>query len=790
MSLLTASRQARMSLRLIPRLNSRVAISEFHSSGLHLKRATRPKKKPLSKETLDEMKKRKSGKSSNDSEKSMEDIFGVMQRIHKDAKNKNMPFFMRRTSTNEKDNASKSRKNEEKNQEEQENNKQDEEEESSSSYNKRSSSSGAPPGFKRIEFTMNANQFMLGLLGMYIVYSILSSAETYQEITWQDFKTQYLDRRLVQKLTVVNKNLVRVTTANGERDAIYFTIGSVESFERHLEEAQKSLGIRVEDRVPVVYVEEGSLLASLFSFAPTFLLLGFLYWMTRRTGSRGGIGGGIFGMGESKAKLFNKMTDVKVKFDDVAGMEEAKEEIVEFVTFLKHPKKYEDLGAKIPRGAILSGAPGTGKTLLAKATAGEADVPFFSVSGSEFIEMFSGVGASRVRDLFSKAKKAAPSIIFIDEIDAIGKSRNQAMKGGGNDEREATLNQLLVEMDGFDSDAHVVVLAGTNRPDVLDSALLRPGRFDRHIHIDTPTLDGRKAIFEVHLAKIKYDSQIKQLSGKLAAMTPGFAGADIANCCNEAALIAARTDSDKVEMKHFEQAIDRVIAGLERKSRALRTDKRRIVAYHEAGHAICGWFLKYADPLVKVSIIPHGEAALGYAQYLPPDQYLISEDQFMDRMTMALGGRVSEELNFDTITLGGSDDFKKITDMATMMVTQLGMSKSLGQVNLSRQQESLQKPYSENTGRIIDEEIRRIVREAHKRCSDLLTEKKDEVAVVAEELLKNEILTRQDMIRLLGPRPFPERNDAFDKYLSDDLEQLTKPNHNKPDSFTNPQPAA
>jgi AFG3 family protein len=501
------------------------------------------------------------------------------------------------------------------------------------------------------------------------------------------------------------------------------------------------------------------------------------------------MGGGIFGMGESRAKLFNKMTDVKVKFDDVAGMEEAKEEIVEFVKFLKHPKKYEDLGAKIPRGAILSGAPGTGKTLLAKATAGEADVPFFSVSGSEFIEMFSGVGASRVRDLFAKAKKAAPSIIFIDEIDAIGKSRSQAMRGGGNDEREATLNQLLVEMDGFDSDAHVVVLAGTNRPDVLDSALLRPGRFDRHIHIDTPTLDGRKAIFEVHLGKIKYDADIKQLSGKLAAMTPGFAGADIANCCNEAALIAARTDSEKVEMKHFEQAIDRVIAGLERKSRVLRTDKRRVVAYHEAGHAICGWYLKYADPLVKVSIIPHGAAALGYAQYLPPDQYLISEEQFMDRMAMTLGGRVSEEINFDTITLGGSDDFKKVTDMATMMVTQLGMSKALGQVNLSRQQESLQKPYSENTGRIIDQEIRRIVREAHKRCTDLLTEKKEQVTIIAEELLKNEMLTRQDMIRLLGTRPFPERNDAFDKYLTDDLEQLNKSGP-KPDSYPNPQPAA
>jgi AFG3 family protein len=772
-----------MTFKAVPRLST-VLAAEFHSSGLNFKRATRQRKKLPSEETMNEIKKRKSTNKDSKDQKSMEDIFDVMQRIQKDAKNKNIPFFIRRVDVNE-ESAKKSKKNEEKPKEEQE--KKDEEDEAQESP--KGSSSDTPPGYKRIEFSMSANQIMLGLVGMYIAYSFLSSSDGYQEITWQDFKTQYLDRRLVQKLTVVNKNTVRVSTVNGERDAIYFTIGSVESFERHLEEAQKSLGIRAEDRVPVLYVDEGNLLASFLSFTPTFLLLGFLYWMTRRTGSRGGMGGGIFGMGESRAKLFNKMTDVKVKFDDVAGMEEAKEEIVEFVKFLKHPKKYEDLGAKIPRGAILSGAPGTGKTLLAKATAGEADVPFFSVSGSEFIEMFSGVGASRVRDLFAKAKKAAPSIIFIDEIDAIGKSRSQAMRGGGNDEREATLNQLLVEMDGFDSDAHVVVLAGTNRPDVLDSALLRPGRFDRHIHIDTPTLDGRKAIFEVHLGKIKYDADIKQLSGKLAAMTPGFAGADIANCCNEAALIAARTDSEKVEMKHFEQAIDRVIAGLERKSRVLRTDKRRVVAYHEAGHAICGWYLKYADPLVKVSIIPHGAAALGYAQYLPPDQYLISEEQFMDRMAMTLGGRVSEEINFDTITLGGSDDFKKVTDMATMMVTQLGMSKALGQVNLSRQQESLQKPYSESTGRIIDQEIRRIVREAHKRCTDLLTEKKEQVTIIAEELLKNEMLTRQDMIRLLGTRPFPERNDAFDKYLSDDLEQLNKSGP-KPDNYPNPQPAA
>ncbi|ANB11752.1 m-AAA protease subunit YTA12 [Sugiyamaella lignohabitans] len=657
----------------------------------------------------------------------------------------------------------------------------------SSKDGKKTSTPGdIPPGFdfnsknfRVVEFKFTMNQILFGVFAGVMVFSLLSSDEQFRELTWQDFKTQYLDKRLVQKLTVVNNSVVRVVTtnlvANGQHEVLYFTIGSVESFERHLEEAQNALKIPAHERVPVTYTEEGSMLSSFAGFIPTFLLLGFLLWMNRRAmggakaGGVGGPGGGIFGMGQSRAHLYNSMTDVKVKFEDVAGMDEAKEEILEFVKFLKDPKKYEALGAKIPRGAILSGAPGTGKTLIAKATAGEAGVPFFSVSGSEFIEMFTGVGASRVRDLFKKAKEASPSIIFIDEIDAIGKSRGKANMRGGNDEREATLNQLLVEMDGFDSNEHVVVLAGTNRVDVLDKALLRPGRFDRHINIDVPSLDGRKAIFEVHLQKIRYDKTITQLSGKLAAMTPGFAGADIANCCNEAALVAARKGASLVEMKHFEQAIDRVIAGLERKSRVLRPDKRKIVAYHEAGHAICGWFLKYADPLVKVSIIPHGSAALGYAQYLPPDAYITTEQQFQDRMAMALGGRVSEEIHFDSVTVGASDDFKRVTEMASAMVTQYGMSSAVGQVSLSRQQGAVQKPYSETTGTLIDNEIRRIIENAHNRCKQLLEEKKVEVGLVAEELLSKEVLGRQDMIRLLGPRPFPERNDAFDKYLADDF---------------------
>lgn len=651
------------------------------------------------------------------------------------------------------------------------------------------------PNFKMVEIKFTPNQIIFGIFAGIMLWSLLSSSQVSRELTYQDFKRDYLDRGLVEKLTVINNSTVRVKIKGrpegGDAEELYFTIGSVSSFEKHLEEAEKALGIPPNEYIPVFYVEEGNALASLFGFLPTFLLLGFLLWINRRAmamrggggkagaAGPGGAGGGIFGMGQSRAQLYNAATDVRVRFDDVAGMDEAKEEIYEFVKFLKDPHKYEKLGAKIPRGAILSGSPGTGKTLLAKATAGEAGVPFFSVSGSEFIEMFTGVGASRVRDLFKKAKESAPSIIFIDEIDAIGKSRGKSnMRGGGNDEREATLNQLLVEMDGFDSNEHVVVLAGTNRADVLDKALLRPGRFDRHINIDVPSLEGRRAIFEVHLKKIKYDHSITQLSGKLAAMTPGFAGADIANCCNEAALVAARKGATIVEMKHFEQAIDRVIAGLERKSRVLKSDKRRIVAYHEAGHAICGWYFKYADPLVKVSIIPHGAAALGYAQYLPPDAYITTEAQFLDRMAMALGGRVSEEIHFDSVTVGASDDFKKVTQMAAAMVTQYGMSTKVGQVSLQRQQGAVQKPYSEDTGRLIDEEVRRIVSEAHERCRALLEEKKAQIELVAEELLSKEVLQRQDMIRLLGPRPFPERNDAFDKYLADDLDGLAK-EHNE-----------
>ncbi|QRG36036.1 hypothetical protein FDK38_000363 [Candidozyma auris] len=634
-------------------------------------------------------------------------------------------------------------------------------------------------------------------------WTTLSLFPDKEELSFQTFKTRYLEKGLVTRLNVINRFAVEAELVPGAfsdetslgadgNPIVVFTIGSVEVFEEEMNSVQDRLGIPIEQRLPISYIERGSWLNMIMPVLPTILLIGGLWYISVRRAPQGGAGGagGIFKIGKSKAKLFNQETEVKIKFKDVAGCEESKEEIMEFVKFLQDPIKYEKLGAKIPRGAILSGPPGTGKTLLAKATAGEAGVPFLSVSGSEFVEMFVGVGASRVRDLFKTAREMAPSIIFVDEIDAIGRERGNG-RVAGNDERENTLNQLLVEMDGFEASDHVVVLAGTNRVDILDKALLRPGRFDRHVTIDTPDIEGRKAIFKVHLNKLtlkcvedirasqsdvdfsKYQQLIDEatdnLAGRLAALTPGFAGADIANCCNEGALIAAREDDTAVDVHHFEQAIERVIAGLEKKSRVLTPEEKKTVAYHEAGHAICGWFLEYADPLVKVSIIPRGQGALGYAQYLPKDQYLVSEEQFKHRMIMALGGRVSEELHFESVTSGASDDFKKITQMAQSMVLQLGMSEKIGSIYFDTGNDQggfkVHNNYSEKTAKLIDEEVKRFIDEAYDACRKLLTEKIDLVDKVAEEVYKKEVLTREDMIRLVGPRPFPERNDAFDKYI-------------------------
>ncbi|KAL8933526.1 MAG: hypothetical protein Q9216_006322 [Gyalolechia sp. 2 TL-2023] len=632
-------------------------------------------------------------------------------------------------------------------------------------------------GFKYGEIKIDNQTFLLSAFVAYMLYRTFVPSENSKDITWQEFRTTFFDKGLVEKLTVINRNRVRVelrreatgqlypeSPAQHANFFYYFTIGSVEAFERRLDDAQNELGIPQEDRIPVAYTDQVSWLTTLYQYSPLILLVALPYLLSRRSGGAGmGGSSGIFGIGKSKAKKFNHETDVRVKFKDVAGMDEAKAEIMEFVSFLREPTQYSRLGAKIPRGAILSGPPGTGKTLLAKATAGESGVPFFSVSGSEFVEMFVGVGPSRVRDLFANARKNTPCIIFIDEIDAIGKKRGQGVFGGDS-EREATLNQILTEMDGFNTSEQVVVLAGTNRPDVLDGALMRPGRFDRHINIDSPTMEGRKQIFKVHVGNIITDENVEYLTGRLAALTPGFSGADIANCVNEAALTAARTNATKVAMNHFESAIERVIGGLENKSRVLNPTEKKTVAYHEAGHAICGWFFKHADPLLKVSIIPRGKG-LGYAQMLPDSEnYLLTVHQLMDRMAMTLGGRVSEEIHFDTVTSGASDDFNKVTRMATAMVTKLGMSQKIGFIYFENDDQQFQKPFSEETAKNIDQEVRRIVDEAYKQCRDLLTEKKREVGLVAEELLKKEVLVRDDLVRILGKRPFAD-NKEFAKYF-------------------------
>ncbi|KAI0490952.1 ATP-dependent metallopeptidase Hfl [Xylaria cf. heliscus] len=607
----------------------------------------------------------------------------------------------------------------------------------------------------------------------YYLYNSLSG-ETGREITWQELKRNFLDKGLVEKMVVVGHKVVveldREATQSMYPDSVatrpgfnyYFSIASVDAFERRLEDAQTELGISSSDRIPVSYAGEGNFTNFLLAFGPTVLLVGLLLYASRRGTGTGG-SNGLFGFSKSRAKRFSHETAIKVKFSDVAGMDEAKQEIMEFVSFLKKPDKFQRLGAKIPRGAILAGPPGTGKTLLAKATAGESGVPFFSVSGSEFVEMFVGVGASRVRDLFATARKNAPCIIFIDEIDAIGRSRGDGQRFGGNDEREATLNQILTEMDGFNTSEQIVVLAGTNRVDILDKALMRPGRFDRHITIDAPTMAGRQDIFKVYLRKIVTNEDMEYLSGRLASLTPGFAGADIANCVNEAALIAARGNAASITLQHFEQAIERVVGGLERKSLVLGPVEKKTVAYHEAGHAICGWYFQYADPLLKVSIIPRGKG-LGYAQYLPGDAYLLGYNQLMDRMAMTLGGRISEELHFPTVTTGASDDFSKVTRMATAMVTQWGMSDKVGPLYFQNDENKIHKPFSESTGQTIDAEVKRIIDEAYKKCKDLLIEKKKEVGIIAEELLRKEVLVRDDMVRLLGPRPFDDR-DEFSKYF-------------------------
>ena len=570
----------------------------------------------------------------------------------------------------------------------------------------------------------------------------------------------YIKPDSVQKAFYVQKFKQKLAKEKVKGNYLFeYKVDSWDSFNKELED--------IYTKYAVVNIPDSSAVEENDWFGPIAntvfsLVLIVVVWvlvMRKMGGGAGGSGGpgGIFNVGKSKATLFEKGgTKVNITFSDVAGLEEAKEEVMEIVDFLKHPKKYTSLGGKIPKGALLIGPPGTGKTLLAKAMAGEAQVPFFSLSGSDFVEMFVGVGASRVRDLFKQAREKAPCIIFIDEIDAIGRARGKnAMMS--NDERENTLNQLLVEMDGFGGDTGIIILAATNRPDVLDSALLRPGRFDRQISIDRPDVKGREEIFKVHLGPIKVSESLD--IHKLAEQTPGFAGADIANVCNEAALIAARKGKSGVEMKDFQDAIDRVIGGLEKKNKIISKDEKEVIAYHEAGHAICGWYLEHAYPLLKVTIVPRGTAALGYAQYTPKEQYLYTIEQLTDQMCMTLGGRAAEQIFFGKISTGASNDLQQITRMAYSMVTTYGMNDKIGNVSFydPSQENAFQKPFSEETGKIIDEEVRKMIDAAYHRTLALLQERKAEVEKLAQALLTREVLHKSDVEELIGNRPFEEK---------------------------------
>lgn len=575
------------------------------------------------------------------------------------------------------------------------------------------------------------------------------------------------DRLDQEKYKDISKSPNNLSFSNATGPQFNFTEPSAEILEQKLKASQDSLAVG-QPRIGVTYEDRSNPYAGWFISFMLPLLIIVVIWiflMRRMNGGAGGGGGAIFNIGKSKAQLFDKESQINITFNDVAGLEEAKQEVMEIVDFLKNPKKYTDLGGKIPKGALLVGPPGTGKTLLAKAVAGEAQVPFFSLSGSDFVEMFVGVGASRVRDLFKQAKEKAPCIIFIDEIDAIGRARGKNSIMGGNDERENTLNQLLVEMDGFGTNVGVIILAATNRLDVLDTALLRPGRFDRQISIDKPDLIGREHIFNVHLKPLKLAEEVD--AKKLSAQTPGFAGAEIANVCNEAALIAARKNKKAIEMQDFQDAIDRVIGGLEKKNKIISPEEKKIVAYHEAGHAIAGWFLEHADPLVKVSIVPRGVAALGYAQYLPKEQFLYTTEQLIDSMCMTMGGRVAEDITFGRISTGAQNDLERITKLAYAMTAVYGMNHKVGNVSFrdSSGDSQFQKPYSDQTAELIDDEVRILISEVYERTKNLLLEKQDGLIKIAEKLLEKEILFQTDLEEILGKRPFTNKT-TYDEFVN------------------------
>jgi cell division protease FtsH len=620
---------------------------------------------------------------------------------------------------------------------------------------------------------------ILLIAGFFLLPTLMGDAAAEKEISWQTFHNEMLSRNAIEKMVIINKEKAEVyikkekindpyfktILKRKDEDAaqpgphFWFSIGSVESFEKKMEEAEKN--IPLEQRTEIRYAPSSRLFPELISWLIPLALL-FFFWnmMSGRMSGLGGGGSSIFNFGRSNAKLMEKEATLTT-FDDVAGLEEAETEVKEIVEFLKAPEKFTKVGAKIPKGIILVGPPGTGKTLLAKAVAGEAKVPFFSISGSAFVEMFVGVGASRVRDLFKTAKEKTPCIVFIDEIDAIGRSRGKgAYLSGSNDERESTLNQLLTEMDGFDTNSGVIVLAATNRADLLDPALLRPGRFDRHIYLELPNLKEREEIFKVHVRTLVMAEELDM--HMLASQTPGFSGADIANICNEAALITARNKKDKIGKTEFLEAIERVVAGMERKSKIISPDEKLIIAYHEAGHAVASWMLKHIDPLLKVSIIPRGKS-LGAAWYLPEERNIRSASAFQEQLCAALAGRAAEEIIFGEVSSGALDDLEKVTKQAYTMVLYFGFSSKIGNISFydstGTTDNGFLKPYSEETGKMIDEEVRLLVSSNYEKTKKLLTENKSHLVEVAEQLLTSEILYKEDLEEILGKR------DNFDRTL-------------------------
>jgi AFG3 family protein len=620
-----------------------------------------------------------------------------------------------------------------------------------------------------------------GLVGFWLYSTFSTSA---QEIDWAKFES-LAKKGEIEKVEVVNKSKAYVylkkttqpgpvsTNPNGpdtpaptetkplmprtgEQPSFVFNADPIQAFLNQLDKLNVWMVNEKRPELVPVYKDDPipgfvtSIILPLLLFAALWIFI-----LRRVGGGAGGPGAQIFNIGKSKATLFDNNTKVNITFADVAGLDEAKEEVMEVVDFLKNPKKYTTLGGKIPKGVLLVGPPGTGKTLLAKAVAGEANAPFFSISGSDFVEMFVGVGASRVRDLFRQAREKAPCIIFIDEIDAIGRARGRGAVQGGNDERENTLNQLLVEMDGFPTDKGVILMAATNRPDILDQALLRPGRFDRQIGIDRPDLKGREQIFEVHVKTIKIGEGVR--SSVLAEMTPGFVGADIANVCNEAALIAARRGKPAVDLDDFNYALDKVIGGLEKKNKIISPEEKQIIAYHEAGHAICGWYLEHAHPLVKVTIVPRGLAALGYAQYLPKEQYITREEKLLDDMCMTLGGRAAESVVFDKISTGAQSDLDQVTKMSYNMIINYGLNEKIGNISYySMMNESYVRPYSDQTAWLIDQEVKNMIDRQYQRAKGLLRERRRELDLLAAALLDKEVLHRSDLEEIIGKRPFED----------------------------------